>query len=122
MVATCRRACPLANPGPKPARREPVPYIVVLRQRSVLMDLVQIQLVQSSFASVEPIADTAAALFYSRLFELDPSLRPLFKGNLVEQGHKLMSTLKLVVNGLTRLEALMPAVRTLGRRHTGYGV
>ena len=82
----------------------------------------QIELVQSSFARVEPIADTAAALFYTRLFELDPSLRLMFKGNMIEQGHKLMTTLKVVVNGLTRLEALVPAVQALGRRHAGYGV
>jgi hemoglobin-like flavoprotein len=86
------------------------------------MHALQIQLVQSSFARVEPIADTAAALFYTRLFELDPSLRLMFKGNMIEQGHKLMTTLKIVVNGLTRLEALVPAVQALGRRHVGYGV
>jgi hemoglobin-like flavoprotein len=86
------------------------------------MHALQIQLVQSSFARVEPIADTAAALFYTRLFELDPSLRLMFKGNMIEQGHKLMTTLKIVVNGLTRLEALVPAVQALGRRHAGYGV
>jgi len=86
------------------------------------MHLVQIELVQSSFAHVEPIADTAAALFYSRLFELDPSLRLMFKGNIVEQGEKLMTTLKVVVRGLTRLDALVPAVQALGRRHASYGV
>ena len=86
------------------------------------MHPVQIQLVQSSFARVEPIADTAAALFYARLFELDPSLRPMFRGSIEEQGKKLMMTLKVVVTGLTRLEALVPAVQALGRRHAGYGV
>jgi hemoglobin-like flavoprotein len=86
------------------------------------MHPVQIQLVQSSFARVEPIADTAAALFYTRLFELDPSLQFMFKGNIVEQGKKLMTTLKVVVNGLTRLESLVPAVQALGRRHAGYGI
>src|SRR5215212_7442269 len=86
------------------------------------MHPIQIQLVQSSFARVEPIADTAATLFYTRLFELDPSLRLMFKGNMVEQGKKLMTTLKVVVNGLTRLDALVPAVQTLGRRHASYGV
>jgi hemoglobin-like flavoprotein len=86
------------------------------------MHALQIELVQSSFARVEPIADTAAALFYTRLFELDPSLRLMFKGNMVEQGAKLMTTLKVVVNGLTRLEALVPAVQSLGRRHAAYGV
>lgn len=82
----------------------------------------QIELVQSSFARVEPIAETAAALFYGRLFELDPSLRFMFKGDIVEQGKKLMTTLKVVVVGLTRLDSLVPAVQALGRRHAGYGV
>ena len=86
------------------------------------MHPLQIELVQSSFARVEPIADTAATLFYTRLFELDPSLRLMFKGNMDEQGKKLMTTLKVVVNGLTRLESLVPAVQALGRRHAGYGV
>lgn len=82
----------------------------------------QIMLIQISFEQVLPIADTVAELFYGRLFELDPSLRPLFRGNMAEQGRKLMTTLKLVVNGLPRLEALVPAVQTLGQRHAGYGV
>ena len=82
----------------------------------------QIELVQSSFARVEPIAEIAADLFYTRLFELDPSLRLMFKGDIAEQGKKLMTTLRIVVNGLTRLEALVPAVQALGRRHVGYGV
>lgn len=46
----------------------------------------QIQLVQASFAKVAPIADTAADLFYTRLFELDPSLSRLFRGDRSEQG------------------------------------
>lgn len=82
----------------------------------------QIALVQQSFAKVKPIADQAAALFYGRLFELDPSLRPLFKGDMTEQGRKLMQMLALAVNGLTKLDTLAPAVAELGRRHKGYGV
>jgi hemoglobin-like flavoprotein len=82
----------------------------------------QIALVQISFAQVLPIADTAAALFYGRLFELDPSLKRLFKGELQEQGRKLMTMIRLVVNGLDRLDQLVPAVQELGRRHARYGV
>jgi hemoglobin-like flavoprotein len=82
----------------------------------------QIMLVQASFVLVMPIADTAAALFYQRLFELDPSLRPMFSGDIQEQGRKLMSMLKIAVNGLTRLDQLVPAVRELGQRHARYGV
>jgi hemoglobin-like flavoprotein len=86
------------------------------------MNMIQKALVQTSFAQVRPIADAAAALFYSRLFELDPTLRPLFKGDLKEQGRKLMDMLTLAVKGLDRPEALLPALAALGRRHAGYGV
>jgi hemoglobin-like flavoprotein len=82
----------------------------------------QILLVQRSFARVAPIAETAANLFYQRLFELDPGLRPMFRSPIDEQGRKLMTMLTVVVNGLTRLEDLVPAVQNLGRRHAGYGV
>lgn len=79
-------------------------------------------LVQSTFAQVAPIAETAATLFYNRLFELDPTLRLMFKGDIEEQGRKLMQTLAVAVAGLDDLAMLVPAVRALGRRHVGYGV
>jgi len=80
------------------------------------------QLVQSTFAKVEPIAMVAARTFYEKLFELDPALKKLFKGNMEEQGHKLMSTLKVAVRGLDNLPKLVPVLQDLGRRHVGYGV
>jgi hemoglobin-like flavoprotein len=86
------------------------------------MNAQQKYLVQSSFEKVAPIADTAAALFYGRLFELDPSLRPMFTTDLKEQGKKLMNMLTLAVRGLDKLDQLVPAVQALGRRHAGYGV
>ena len=79
-------------------------------------------LVQQSFGVVAPIAEAAAALFYGRLFELDPSLRPLFRGDLTTQGRHLMATLAVAVRGLDDLPTLVPAVRALGRRHAAYGV
>ncbi len=82
----------------------------------------QIELVQATWASVIPIQDTAAQLFYGRLFELDPGLRPLFKDDMTEQRRKLMTMISLAVNGLTKLDSLLPAVRDLGRRHLAYGV
>ncbi len=82
----------------------------------------QIALVRSSFAEVSPIADSAAKLFYSRLFELDPSLRPLFRNSLDAQGSKLMNMIAGAVCLLDQPEKLLPVVRNLGRRHTGYGV
>ena len=82
----------------------------------------QIELVKSSFSKVAPIAETAAELFYQRLFELDPSLKPLFKGDMTEQGRKLMAMLATVVNKLDQLGDLMPTIQSLGKRHIDYGV
>ncbi len=82
----------------------------------------QIELVQTSWEKVKPISEQAAQLFYGRLFTLDPSLQSLFKGDMSEQGKKLMATLNLAVTSLTRLESIIPAVEDLGRRHVGYGV
>jgi hemoglobin-like flavoprotein len=79
-------------------------------------------LVRDSFAQVAPIAEQAASLFYGRLFELDPSLRPLFKGDIEEQGRKLMAMIGTAVANLDSLDAIVPAVQALGRRHAGYGV
>ena len=82
----------------------------------------QITLVRDSFEKVVPLADTAAALFYERLFEMDPSLRPLFKGDMAEQGRKLMQMIGVAVKSLDRLEQVLPAVCALGARHAAYGV
>ncbi len=82
----------------------------------------QIALVQSTWSKVLPIQDQAARLFYDKLFEMDPSLRPLFKGDMAEQGRKLMAMINTAVNGLNRLSEIVPAVQALGRRHVGYGV
>ena len=86
------------------------------------MDQQTITLVQSTFKQVVPIADTAAGLFYNRLFELDPALRPLFKADISEQGKKLMQMIGVAVNSLNNLEAIVPAVQDLGKRHVDYGV
>lgn len=82
----------------------------------------QIAHVQRTFAQVRPIADTAAQLFYSRLFMLDPGLKPLFKGEMTKQGQMLMSMIGSAVAGLSNLEKLAPIVRNLGARHVAYGV
>jgi hemoglobin-like flavoprotein len=82
----------------------------------------QVTLVQQSFAKVAPIAEQAAALFYGHLFEIAPQVRPLFRGDMAEQGRKLMATLAVVVNGLTNLEAILPAASSLAKRHVAYGV
>ncbi|MBI2311002.1 MAG: hemin receptor [Betaproteobacteria bacterium] len=82
----------------------------------------QIELVQSTWQAVIPIKDQAAKLFYGRLFELDPALKPLFKGDMAEQGRKLTAMINTAVTGLSRLDEIVPAVQDLGRRHVAYGV
>ena len=86
------------------------------------MDGEQVRLVQESFKKVVPIADAAATLFYGRLFDLDPALEPLFKGDTVAQGRKLMQMIGEAVNSLDRPEQVLPAVCASGARHAGYGV
>jgi hemoglobin-like flavoprotein len=88
----------------------------------IFMTCEEINLIKTSFAKVEPVAETAAALFYERLFQLDPALRRLFRGDMNEQGRKLMQMIALAVKGLDRLDQLVPAVQSLGARHAGYGV
>lgn len=78
--------------------------------------------VRRTFAAVAPIADTAADLFYGRLFETAPAVRPMFRGDMREQGRKLMATIGLVVAALDRLDDILPAVRRLAVKHVDYGV
>lgn len=81
-----------------------------------------IERVQASWAQVEPIAPQAAALFYANLFEQDPALQGLFKGNMEEQGRRLMQMIGLAVGKLDDLTTLIPVLQSLGLRHAGYGV
>jgi hemoglobin-like flavoprotein len=83
----------------------------------------EIELIRASWAAVEPIADTAAGLFYGRLFELDPAIERLFRrSDMAGQRKILMQTLTVVVKSLDKLDQIVPAVQALGRRHAGYGV
>lgn len=82
----------------------------------------QIQLVQKTWKLVMPISEQAAAMFYGRLFQLDPTLRKLFKTDLKQQGQKLVQMISVAVNGLPKLDSIVPAVEDLGRRHVDYQV
>src|SRR5689334_20913950 len=81
----------------------------------------QVSLVQQSFSKVAPIADTAAVLFYDRLFEVAPQVKGMFPADITEQRKKLMATLAVVVNGLSNLESILPAASALATRHVAYG-
>ena len=80
----------------------------------------ELLIVQSSWAKVTPIAAVAADLFYKKLFELDPTLRPMFAKDMSDQKNKLIKMLSFAVDGLTDLDTLVPQVQALGRRHTVY--
>ncbi len=82
----------------------------------------QIALVQESWEKVVPIQETAAELFYGQLFEIAPEVKPLFKGDMKSQGRKLMTMLNTAVKSLNDLDAIVPAVQDMGKRHVGYGV
>ena len=89
------------------------------------MEQKTITLVQESFEKVKPIASTAANIFYTKLFELDPALKPLFPSSdeaMVEQGNKLMMMLSSAVAGLSNLDMLVPVLQNLGKRHVEYQV
>ncbi|WP_371422158.1 globin family protein [Tardiphaga sp.] len=86
------------------------------------MNASDVALVQDSFKKVAPISDVAADLFYGRLFEIAPQVKPMFRGDMKEQGRKLMATLGVVVTGLTRLETVLPAASALAKQHVAYGV
>ena len=81
----------------------------------------QVALIKSSFASIAHLEGEVAAIFYGKLFDMDPSLRGLFKGDMVEQGQKLMRVLGVVVANAGRIDTVIPTVRGLGKRHVEYG-
>jgi hemoglobin-like flavoprotein len=82
----------------------------------------QIHLVRDSFSTLAPQADRVADLFYGRLFETAPNLRPLFRSDMKIQKGKLMQMLAAGVALLDRPDQLVPVLRDLGHRHQSYGV
>ena len=82
----------------------------------------QVALVRQSFAKVIPIREQAAALFYERLFAIDETTRPLFRGDMKSQGAKLMAAIGAVVKSLDRIDTMLDDLQALARRHERYGV
>lgn len=81
----------------------------------------QIQRVKATWEKASTDPEAAATLFYGRLFEVAPGVRPLFKGDMTEQGAKLMKTVDLAVRSLDDLAKIVPALQQLGRRHVDIG-
>jgi nitric oxide dioxygenase len=82
----------------------------------------QIELIQASFEKAAPHSELAAEMFYGRLFQIAPHVKPLFKGDIKEQGRKLMAALAMVVNSLDNLDAVVPVAKSLANKHVTYGV
>jgi hemoglobin-like flavoprotein len=82
----------------------------------------QIELVQSSWHQMPYTLEETATRFYTRLFETDPALKRLFRGDMKDQGRKSMAMLTFIVDSLGRMQEIVPALRSLGSRHAGYGV
>ena len=93
-----------------------------MQAASIRMTPRQVALVQASFSKIVPIREQAAALFYNRLFAIDPSTRSLFRGDMKSQGAKLMAAIGAVVKSLDRIDTILDDLRTLARCHHRYGV
>ena len=86
------------------------------------MNTRQRALVKSSFEQLRPIPKGAGLKFYGRLFELDPTLRPLFGDRLDNQAAMFVTVLSGAVLGLVEGGFVPPSIQALGARHAGYGV
>ena len=92
-----------------------------MNSRSAGLTPKQLELVQTSWEQVEPVADTAADIFYTRMFSTEPSYRKLFPEDMAKQKKALMKMLGMAVKGITNLDELIPKVQELGRRHAKVG-
>lgn len=82
----------------------------------------EIQSIRKSFRLLDGKTELVAMLFYKRLFQIDPSLRKLFRGDITEQGKKLMSAMGVLNASLGRFPTLRPTLRHMGKRNVDYGV
>jgi hemoglobin-like flavoprotein len=78
--------------------------------------------VRTTFARLAAMPEVAGALFYERLFAINPSFRPLFRNDMRIQGVKLMTMLSMVVYNLPEPGQILPAISDLAVRHVEYGV
>ncbi|MBX2814027.1 MAG: hypothetical protein KTR25_19590 [Myxococcales bacterium] len=81
----------------------------------------EIELVRTTWAPVSEQPDVAASLFYTRLFEVAPEVKPMFKTDITAQGKKLMQMINIAVENMHKVEQIVPALQELGKRHRSYG-
>ena len=82
----------------------------------------EIVMVQTSFTRLIDNIDVSTRIFFEQLFTLDPSLKPLFKGDQQHQGRKMIQTLLFVVNALNNPTTVVDTIEKLSKRHLSYGV
>jgi len=113
-------AAQAAPPAPAPTAAPATPVKATENAGSISKE--DIDLVQHSFMRIEPLSMVVGRTFYERLFETNPEIKPLFKGDLESQGEQLMDMIGTAVAGLDDLEKLIPILQELGARHRKYGV
>jgi hemoglobin-like flavoprotein len=87
-----------------------------------IVNAAQQELVRTTFSQLAVMPEVAGALFYERLFTVNPNFRPLFKNDMRIQGVKLMTMLAMIVYNLHEPGRILTAVRDLAARHVEYGV
>ena len=113
-------AAQAAPPAPAPTAAPATPVKATENAGSISKE--DIDLVQHSFMRIEPLSMVVGRTFYERLFETNPEIKPLFKGDLESQGEQLIDMIGTAVAGLDDLEKLIPILQELGARHRKYGV
>lgn len=86
------------------------------------MNAQQRALVRQTFEGLRPIPKEVGVRFYDRLFELDPTLRPLFTRDLENQAAMFVTAVHVAVLALVDEGYVPPSLRELGARHESYGV
>jgi hemoglobin-like flavoprotein len=86
------------------------------------MDAERRLLLRRTFEKLVPLPKRFGQAFYRRLFELDPNLRLLFRGDLDRQASMLAEALALGVLQLVDEQKVSGHIRALGARHARYGV
>jgi hemoglobin-like flavoprotein len=80
----------------------------------------EIFLIQNSFRQLRSITDHAGAIFFARLFEIEPASRSLFHGDIAEQGNRMIQTVGYFVIGLDQLDVTLKALRQSGLRQSDF--
>jgi len=82
----------------------------------------EIALIRESYAMLEPRIEDASVIFYEKLFEVAPELRGMFRGDIGEQGMKLMTAITAIIQLLDAPDELRGRLRRLGQGHAALGV